>query len=43
MKAAVATRTGVEIREVPAPVPGRNQVLVRVRDYAHFGKIVLAV
>jgi NADPH:quinone reductase len=31
MKAAVVTQTGVEIREVPAPVPGRNQVLVRVR------------
>jgi len=31
MKAAVVAETGVEIREVPAPVPGRNQVLVRVR------------
>ena len=31
MKAAVVTETGVEIREVPAPVPGRNHVLVRVR------------
>ena len=31
MKAAVVTQTGVEIREVPAPVPERNQVLVRVR------------
>jgi NADPH2:quinone reductase len=31
MKAAVVTPTGVEIREVPAPVPGRNHVLVRVR------------
>jgi NADPH2:quinone reductase len=31
MKAAVVTQTGVEIREVPAPVPGRNHVLVRVR------------
>jgi len=31
MKAAVVTQTGLEIREVPAPVPGRNQVLVRVR------------
>jgi NADPH:quinone reductase-like Zn-dependent oxidoreductase len=29
MKAAVVTQTGVEIREVPAPVPGRNHVLVR--------------
>ena len=29
MQAAVVTETGVEIREVPAPVPGRNQVLVR--------------
>jgi len=31
MQAAVVTQTGVEIREVPAPVPGRNHVLVRVR------------
>ena len=31
MKAAVVTQTGVEIREVPAPVPARNHVLVRVR------------
>jgi len=31
MKAAVVTQTGVEIREVPAPVPGRNHALVRVR------------
>ncbi len=31
MKAAVVTQAGVEIREVPAPVPGRNHVLVRVR------------
>ncbi len=31
MKAAVVTQTGVEIREVPAPVPGPNHVLVRVR------------
>ena len=31
MKAAVVTQTGLEIREVPAPVPGRNHVLVRVR------------
>ena len=30
MKAAVVTQTGVELREVPAPVPGRNHVLVRV-------------
>ena len=31
MKAAVVTQTGVEIREVPAPVPEHNHVLVRVR------------
>jgi NADPH2:quinone reductase len=31
LKAAVVTSTGVEIREVPAPVPQENQVLVRVR------------
>jgi len=31
MKAAVVAQTGLEIREVPAPVPGRNHVLVRVR------------
>jgi NADPH:quinone reductase-like Zn-dependent oxidoreductase len=31
MQAAVVTPTGVEIREVPAPVPGRDQVLVRMR------------
>jgi len=31
MKAAVVTPAGVEIREVPAPVPGRHHVLVRVR------------
>ena len=31
MKAAVVTQTGFEIRDVPAPVPARNQVLVRVR------------
>jgi len=31
MKAAVVTQAGLEIRVVPAPVPARNQVLVRVR------------
>ncbi len=31
MKAAVVTQNGVEIREVPAPVPKGNHVLVRVR------------
>ena len=31
MKAAVVTQHGLEIREAPAPVPGRNHVLVRVR------------
>lgn len=31
MKAAVVTPNGVETREVPAPVPRRNHVLVRVR------------
>ena len=31
MKAAVVSQTGLEIREVPAPVAGPNQVLVRVR------------
>ena len=31
MKAAVVTQNGVEIREVPAPVPSSNHVLVRVR------------
>ena len=31
MKAAVVNANGVEMRQVPAPVPGRNQVLVRVR------------
>jgi len=31
MKAAVVTQNGVEMREVPAPVAQRNQVLVRVR------------
>jgi len=31
MKAAVVTQNGVEIREVPAPVPSPNHVLLRVR------------
>lgn len=31
MKAAVVTQNGLEIRDVSAPTPGRNQVLVRVR------------
>lgn len=31
MKAAVVTETGVQVREVPAPVPKPNEVLVRVR------------
>jgi len=31
MKAAVVTPNGVEVREVPAPVPRPNHVLVRVR------------
>ena len=30
MQAAVVTQNGVEVREVPAPVAERNQVLVRV-------------
>ena len=34
MKAAVVTRNGVEMRDVPAPVVERNQVLVRVRACA---------
>ena len=34
MKAAVVTQNGVEMREVPAPVAERNQVLVRVRACA---------
>ena len=31
MKAAVVTQNGVEMREVPTPVPTASQVLVRVR------------
>ncbi len=31
MKAAVIAQSGVEIRDVPKPTPGPNQVLVRVR------------
>ena len=31
MKAAVLTGSGIEIRDVPKPTPGANQVLVRVR------------
>ena len=34
MKAAVVTQNGVEVRDVPAPVAERNQVLVRVRACA---------
>ena len=34
MKAAVVTQNGVELRDVPAPVAERNQVLVRVRACA---------
>lgn len=34
MKAAVVTQNGVEMRDVPAPVAQRNQVLVRVRACA---------
>jgi NADPH:quinone reductase len=34
MKAAVIGATGVEIRDVPAPVPGRFQVLVQVKANA---------
>jgi len=30
MKAAIVTETGVQVREVPAPVPKPNEVLVRV-------------
>ncbi len=31
MKAVLVTRTGVEAREMPAPIPAPNQILVRVR------------
>src|SRR5260221_5934834 len=31
MKAAIVTETGVQVREVPAPVPKPNELLVRVR------------
>lgn len=34
MKAAVVTQNGVEVRDVPAPVAERKQVLVRVRACA---------
>ena len=34
MKATVVTQNGVEMREVPAPVAERNQILVRVRACA---------
>jgi len=34
MKAALVTQNGVEMRDVPAPVAERNQVLVRVRACA---------
>jgi NADPH2:quinone reductase len=31
MKAAIASETGVQLRDVPQPLPQRNEVLVRVR------------